>query len=83
MMAGALARPETAMQPPAPPHTEAVQRALAQVSDRGHAADLLYLEAWERDPVPGAAAARRIAQLRRANPALANAIRRELGRRLG
>ncbi len=69
------------MPPTAAPHTEAVQRALAQVSDRGHAADLLYLEAWEINPVPGAAAARRVAQLRRANPALADAIRRELGRR--
>lgn len=71
------------MQPAAPPRTEAVQRALAQVSDRGHVADLLYLEAWERDPVPGAAAARRVAQIRRANPVLADAIRRELGRRFG
>lgn len=71
------------MPPAAPPRTEAVQRALPQVSDRSHAADLLYLEAWERNPVPGAAAARRVAQIRRANPALADAIRRELGRRFG
>ena len=60
------------------PRTEAVQRALAGIVDSTYAADLLFLEAWERDPVPGAGAARRVAQIRRANPALAEAIRREV-----
>lgn len=60
------------------PRTEAVQRALAGVADTSYAADLLFLEAWERDPVPGAGAARRVLQIRRANPLLADAIRREL-----
>ena len=60
------------------PRTEAVQRALAGVADATYAADLLFLEAWERDPVPGAGAARRVLQIRRANPVLAAAIRREI-----
>jgi hypothetical protein len=41
-------------------------------------ADLLFLEAWERDPAPGPAAARRVGQIRRANPNLARAIRQEI-----
>ena len=69
------------MPPTSLPCTEAAQRALAHMSDLGHAADLLYLEAWECDLVPGPAAARRVAQFRRANPALADAVRRELSRR--
>lgn len=69
-----LAAPDT-------PHTEAVQHALTVFSDSSYAADLLFLEAWEIEPVPGAGAARRVAQIRRANPALADAIRRELGAR--
>lgn len=67
--------------PADPPRTEAVQRALAGGVDGAYAADLLFLEAWERDPVPGAGAARRVAQIRRANPALAEAIRREVNGR--
>lgn len=66
---------------PAAPRTKAVQRALAGVADSTHTADLLFLEAWEREPVPGAGAARRVMQIRRANPALSDAIRRELGGR--
>lgn len=40
--------------------------------------DLLYLEAWEMAPEPGAGPALRIHQIRRANPELAAAIRQEL-----
>ena len=58
------------------PRTEALQRALAGVADVSYAADL-----WERDPVPGAGAARRVLQIRRANPVLAEAIRREVNAR--
>jgi hypothetical protein len=43
-------------------------------------ADLLFLEQWELRPSPGAAAALRVIQLRRANPDLAAEIRAELGR---
>ena len=63
------------------PRTEALQRALAEVADTSYVADLLFLEAWERDPIPGAGAARRVLQIRRANPALAEAIRREINAR--
>ena len=58
--------------------TEALQRALATVRDETSFADLLFLEQWERSPLPGAAAARRIGQIRRANPSLAAAIRAEV-----
>ena len=46
--------------------------------DRARAEDLLFLERWELCPQPGPAAALRIAQIRRANPDLAAAIRAEL-----
>jgi hypothetical protein len=60
------------------PRTAALQRVL--VSGHGHklAADLLYLEQWELCPLPGPAAALRVSQIRRANPELAAAIRREI-----
>ena len=58
--------------------TMALQRVLNGMSDPASKADLLFLEKWERDPLPGAAAALRIAQLRRANPDLAAEIRAEL-----
>jgi hypothetical protein len=46
------------------------------------AADLMFLEDWERNRAPGIAAALRASQIRRADPALAAAIRLELsGRR--
>ena len=59
------------------PRTEALRRALAACGESS-AADLAFLEAWEADPVPGLGAALRVAQIRRANPALAAAIRAEL-----
>ena len=52
---------------------------MEQLGDEAYAEDLLFLEAWERAPVPGAGTALRVAQIRRANPELAEAIRRELG----
>jgi len=60
------------------PRTAALERALLNVFDVKSAADLIFLEQWEISPVHGPAAARRISQLRRANPELAAAIRLEL-----
>ncbi len=60
-----------------PPLTDAVRDALRDVRDPGERDDLLFLERWELCPEPGLAAARRATQLRRANPALAAAIRAE------
>jgi hypothetical protein len=60
------------------PWTQAVQRALAQARDRSALDDLLFLERWEMAPQPGAAAALRVSQIRRANPELARAVRDEI-----
>ena len=60
------------------PCTAAVQRELQHVRDHTSHADLLFLERWERQPLPGTAAALRVGQIRRANPALAAEIRLEL-----
>ena len=61
--------------------TGAVRRALAAARDQTVLADLLFLERWELAPVPGAAAALRVSQIRRANPHLTAAIRAEIGGR--
>jgi hypothetical protein len=58
--------------------TGAVRRALANARDHTALADLLFLERWEMAPVPGAAAALRVSQIRRANPGLTAAIRAEI-----
>lgn len=63
------------------PRTEALRRALQQVSDAAAAADLLFLEAWQTQRLPGIAASLRAGQIRRANPALAAEIQAELSRR--
>jgi hypothetical protein len=63
------------------PLTRAVQRALSTQHDPAAASDLLFLERWEIQPLPGAAAALRIGQLRRANPDLAAEIRAEIAAR--
>ena len=63
------------------PFTAALQRLLPAIRDSASAADLLFLERWEMCPLPGAAAALRISQIRRANPELAAAIRAELADR--
>lgn len=60
------------------PLTSAVRDALAGARDAGTLADLLFLERWEMAPIPGAAAALRVSQIRRANPALAAAVRAEI-----
>ncbi len=59
--------------------TRALRKALGKVSDQSSADDLLFLEAWEREPQWGAGFALRVAQIRRANPKLAAAIRAEIG----
>lgn len=60
------------------PLTQAVRAALAAASDAKTAEDLLFLERWELSATPGTADTLRAAQLRRANPDLAAAIRAEL-----
>jgi hypothetical protein len=62
----------------APNITEALRNALATTRDSRTAEDLIFLECWERNPTPGTADALRAAQIRRANPELAAAIRAEL-----
>jgi hypothetical protein len=66
------------MLPASLPRTEAVRRALKNYRDERSAWDLLFLEAWEMEPSPGAAAALRVAQIRRANPELAAEVRAEI-----
>ncbi len=68
------------------PQTSAAQRALAAAGNSIAAAELLsadlwFLENWESNPAPGTAAALRVGQIRRANPQLAEEIRREVCRR--
>ena len=58
--------------------TEALRRALLTVRDDMSAADLRFLEKWELSAIPGAAAALRASQLRRANPKLLAEIQAEL-----
>ena len=62
------------------PRTIALRRVLGGLRDRRATDDLLYLEAWEMNPVPGTAAALRVGQIRRANPELAAEICKELNR---
>jgi hypothetical protein len=60
------------------PFTQALRQALPAFQNEMAAADLLFLERWEIEPLPGAASALRVTQIRRANPELAAAIRAEL-----
>ncbi len=62
------------------PRTEALRRALSGLRNDQAVDDLLFLESWEADPLPGAGPALRVGQLRRANPGLAAEIRAELRR---
>ena len=64
-----------------PGMTDALRQALDQVSDPPFVADLMFLEAWEREPKWGSGFALRVGQIRRANPELAAAIRAEVARR--
>lgn len=63
------------------PRTEALRRALKAVQDETMAADLLFLEDWCIQRRPAIADCLRAAQIRRANPLLAEAILGELSRR--
>lgn len=67
-----------AIMPGLEPRTAAVRRALERVRSDAAVADLLFLEAWEASPTLEVAAVLRVAQIRRANPALADAVRGEL-----
>ena len=58
--------------------TTALRRVWPSIVSEAVAADLLFLERWERNPLAGTAAALRVAQLRRANPVLAAEIRAEI-----
>lgn len=60
--------------------TQAVRRVVALSRDHTLLADLLFLERWEMAPIHGPAAALRVAQIRRANPDLAEQIRAEIAR---
>jgi len=63
------------------PRTAAVRRALESAHCDAAIADLLFLETWEASPTPEVGAVLRIAQIRRANPELAKAVRVELAER--
>jgi hypothetical protein len=63
------------------PLTQALRAVLATTANPKTAEDLLFLERWELSSPSGTADALRAAQLRRANPELAAAIRAELTRR--
>jgi hypothetical protein len=60
------------------PQTDAVRRIFASPLSSSAMADYLFLEAWERDPSDRPGVALRIGQIRRANPALAAAVRTEI-----
>ncbi len=66
------------MDTPFLPCTQALRRHLLAVTNELAVRDLMYLEAWEINPLPGAGSALRINQIRRANPELAAEIRAEL-----
>ena len=65
---------------PYAPVTEVLRRICADGTDPASLRDLVFLERWEMLPLPGAAAALRVSQIRRANPDLAAAIRSEVAR---
>ncbi len=63
------------------PLTHIVRAMLANPLSPSAVDDLLFLEAWERNPAPGLGAVRRAGQIRRANPQVAAAIRSEIAAR--
>jgi hypothetical protein len=73
-----MSSPTTLSEMLATPLTQALRRALMRMKDERASDDLLFLERWELSPTPGTANALRAAQIRRANPELAAAIRAEL-----
>ncbi len=68
---------EAILDPPEPV-TAVLRDALPRIRDHSAHADLLFLERWEIDPQPGGGQVLRVQQIRRANPALAEAIRAEI-----
>ena len=60
------------------PITRAVSLALRDMADPRARSDLLFLEEWELRRTANPGAVLRIGQIRRANPALAAAVAREL-----
>ena len=60
--------------------TETIARALAGTHSHTASEDYLFLEAWERAASLNLASLLRAAQIRRANPELAAALRAELSR---
>jgi len=60
------------------PMTSAVRNVIMLANDPAMLSDLLFLERWERAPSPGMGSVLRAAQIRRANPALAAAVRAEV-----
>ncbi len=58
--------------------TTTIAQALATTHSHTASDDLLFLEAWEYSTNPGLADMLRAAQIRRANPALAAALRAEI-----
>jgi len=60
------------------PLTAALQDALPRIRDSSAREDLLFLERWELVPQSGMGLVLRVQQIRRANPALAEAIRAEV-----
>lgn len=61
--------------------TNVLRRALARQKDDRVWRDLLFLEQWEARPILTVGEALRVRQIRRAQPALAAAIRAELDRK--
>ena len=70
--------PTTHSTGPAQPKTEAVRALMARLKDPALLADLLVLERWEAEPAHGAGSVMRVAQIRRALPDLAAAVRAEI-----
>ncbi len=71
--------PTPAFHDPSMPRTHALQGALPHIRDHTARSDLLFLERWEMAPDGATAQVLRVQQIRRANPELAAAIRREVG----
>lgn len=61
-----------------PPQTQVVAKALATTQDCTVKADLMFLESWEVHPNRRPGLLLRAQQVRRANPDLAEALRREV-----
>ncbi len=63
---------------PSQPMTSAVRDMLLSANNPAMVDDLLFLERWEAMPSPGMGSVLRAAQIRRANPDLAAAVRKEI-----